>query len=94
MPKAEWRGRALAESDEVMLVEGNVYFPRESVRFEHLKESPTKTTCTWKGEAHYYTVVVEGEENPDAAWYYPDPKPAAEQIRGYVSFWRGVKVRD
>ncbi|QSZ68160.1 DUF427 domain-containing protein [Methanofollis aquaemaris] len=94
MAKAEWKGKVLAESDQVRMVEGNVYFPPGSVRFEYLKESPTKTTCTWKGEAHYYTVVVEGEENKDAAWYYPDPKPAAEQIREYVSFWRGVKIID
>lgn len=94
MPKAEWKGTVLAESEDVMMVEGNVYFPPDSVRFEYLKESPTKTVCTWKGEARYYTVVVEGEVNRDAAWYYPDPKPAAEQIRNYVSFWKGVKVRD
>lgn len=94
MPRAEWKGQVLAESGDVRMVEGNVYFPPESVRFEYLKESHTRTTCTWKGEAHYYTVVVEGQENRDAAWYYPDPKPAAREIRNYVAFWKGVKVTD
>lgn len=94
MPRAEWRGRVLAESADVRMVEGNVYFPPASVRFEYLRESHTRTTCPWKGEAHYYTVVVEGEENQDAAWHYPDPKPAAREIRRYVAFWKGVKVTD
>jgi len=94
MPRAEWRGKVLAESGDVRMVEGNVYFPPESVRFEYLKESHTRTTCHWKGEAQYYNVVVEGEENRDAAWYYPDPKPAAKEIRNYVAFWKGIKVTD
>lgn len=92
MAKATWKGATLAESDRCEVVEGNVYFPRESVRDEHLKESATHTTCPWKGVASYYTVVVDGEENRDAAWYYPEPKPAADNIRGYVAFWRGVQV--
>lgn len=92
MPRATWRGAVLAESDRHEVVEGNVYFPPESVRREHLKPSPTHTTCGWKGEASYYTVVVDGQENEDAAWYYPDPKPAAEKIRGMVAFWKGVEV--
>jgi uncharacterized protein (DUF427 family) len=92
MAKATWKGATIAESDRCEVVEGNVYFPRESVRDEHLKESATHTTCPWKGVASYYTVVVDGEENRDAAWYYPEPKPAADNIRGYVAFWRGVQV--
>ena len=92
MPKAMWKGAVLAESDQHEIVEGNVYFPPEALRREHFKPSPTQSTCPWKGVASYYTVVVNGEENPDAAWYYPDPTPAAERIRGMVAFWRGVKV--
>jgi uncharacterized protein (DUF427 family) len=94
MVRAEWKGMILAESDHVRIVEGNVYFPPESVRSECLKESPTRTVCPWKGEAHYYTVIAGEEENPDAAWYYPEPKPAAQQICNYVAFWKGVKVAD
>lgn len=92
MPKAMWNGAVLAESDRYEVVEDNVYFPPESLRGEHFKPSPTTTRCWWKGIAHYYTIVVGGDENPDAAWYYPEPKPAAERIRGMVAFWRGVEV--
>ena len=92
MIRATWRGATLAESDETVVVEGNHYFPVESIRREHFRESSTHTTCPWKGQASYYDVVVEGEVNRDAAWYYPQPKPAAEQIINRVAFWRGVVV--
>ncbi|HEX7182126.1 MAG TPA: DUF427 domain-containing protein [Thermoanaerobaculia bacterium] len=92
MPRALWKGTVIAESDTYETVEGNIYFPSDSVRREHLKPSPTHTVCGWKGTASYYTVVVDGQENEDAAWYYPDPKPAAANIRDHVAFWRGVTV--
>lgn len=92
MPKAIWKGKVLAETDKPELVEGNVYFPPESVNREYLKPTPTHTVCPWKGTASYYSVVVDGEENKDAAWYYPDPKPAAANIKDHVAFWRGVTV--
>lgn len=92
MPRALWKGTVIAESDRFELVEGNVYFPPETVRREHLKESATHTVCPWKGTASYYTVVVDGEENKDSAWYYPDPKSAAANIKDHIAFWRGVTV--
>jgi len=92
MPKAIWNGAVLAESDRCEVVEGNQYFPPDAVRREYLKPSATHTTCPWKGVASYYDVVVNGETNRDAAWYYPEPKAAARNITGYVAFWRGVKV--
>jgi uncharacterized protein (DUF427 family) len=92
MAKAVWKGRTLAESDTYEVVEGNTYFPPESVHQEYLRPSSTHTVCSWKGTAHYYTVTVDGEDNPDAAWFYPEPLPAAEKIRGMVAFWRGVQV--
>lgn len=94
MPRATWNGAVLAEApaDRVEIVEGNVYFPPEAVRREHLRPSGTHTECAWKGTASYYDVAVEGEVNRDAAWYYPEPKEAARQITGYVAFWRGVQV--
>lgn len=93
MFRAVWNGAVLAESDDTIVVEGNHYFPPESLRREYFRPSKTRTRCFWKGEASYYTVVVDGMENRDAAWYYPDPRPAAEQIRGRVAFWRGVRVQ-
>ncbi len=90
--KAIWNGTTLAESDQTIVVEGNHYFPADSVKMEHLKSSDTHTTCPWKGLASYYTVSVDGQENPDSAWYYPQPKDAAKEIANYVAFWRGVKV--
>lgn len=93
MVRATWKGTVLAKSDDTVVVEGNHYFPPESVDPERLKESRTRTTCPWKGEASYYDVVVDGEVNRDAAWYYPEPKAAAQEIRGHVAFWRGVDVR-
>ena len=93
MPRALWKGTVVAESDRSRVVEGNHYFPPDAVRREHLRASATHTTCGWKGEASYYDVVVGDQVNRDAAWYYPDPKPAADEIRGYVAFWHGVEVR-
>lgn len=92
MPKAKWRGRVIAETEAFELVEGNVYFPPDQVHQESLRPSSTTTVCPWKGTAHYYHVVVDGQENRDAAWYYPDPKPAAANIKDHVAFWRGVEV--
>lgn len=92
MPRALWKGKVIAESDSYETVEGNVYFPPGSIREEHFKPSPTHTVCPWKGTASYYSVVVDGDENRDAAWYYPDPKPAAANIKDHVAFWRGVTV--
>jgi uncharacterized protein (DUF427 family) len=92
MPRAIWNGVVLAESDRSEVVEGNHYFPPDSVRREHLRDSTTHTTCPWKGVASYYDVVAAGRTNKDAAWYYPAPKDAAAEIKGYVAFWRGVSV--
>ncbi|GIV62568.1 MAG: hypothetical protein KatS3mg044_1434 [Rhodothermaceae bacterium] len=92
--KALWNGAVLAESDDTVVVEGNHYFPPESIDRAYFEPSDTRTTCPWKGVAHYYTVVVNGQRNPDAAWYYPDPKPAAAQIKDHVAFWRGVQVTE
>lgn len=92
MVKAVWNGEVLAESDETVIVEGNHYFPASSVRRDLFADSRTTTVCAWKGVAHYYTLRAGGQENPDAAWYYPDPKPAAAQIKDRVAFWKGVKV--
>ena len=92
MAKASWNGVVIAESDTFETVEGNVYFPEASLNREFLRASETHTICPWKGTASYYTIVVDGEENTDAAWYYPDPKPAASNIAGHVAFWRGVHV--
>ncbi|HEX8845664.1 MAG TPA: DUF427 domain-containing protein [Pyrinomonadaceae bacterium] len=90
--RAVWRNTVLAESDETVVVEGNHYFPPESVRMEYFRPSDTHTTCPWKGEASYYDVAVDGEVNKDAAWYYPAAKDAAKQIEGRVAFWKGVQV--
>lgn len=90
--KATWNGAILAESDQTIIVEGNHYFPPQSIRLEYFRPSDAHTTCPWKGVASYYDVVVDGETNAGAAWYYPQPKDAAKQIKGYVAFWRGVKV--
>ncbi len=92
MPKATWNGVTIAESNNCVVVEGNQYFPREAVKQEYLQESTTHTTCPWKGLASYYSLEVNGQINKDAAWYYPEPKDAAKQIKDYVAFWHGVKV--
>jgi uncharacterized protein (DUF427 family) len=92
MPKATWNGTVLAESDKTIVVEGNHYFPPESVHKEYFSETPTHTICPWKGTASYYSIHVDGQTNRDAAWYYPQTKEAASQIKDYVAFWRGVQV--
>lgn len=91
--QATWKDTVIAESDRTIVVEGNHYFPPESVRRDHLRPSSAHTTCLWKGTASYYDLVVEGEVNPEAAWYYSSPTPAAQRIAGYVAFWHGVQVR-
>jgi len=93
MPRAVWNGAVLAESDRCVVVEGNQYFPPDSVDRACLRDSATHTTCGWKGVASYYDVVVDGQVNADAAWYYPAPTDAAKNITNYVAFWRGVDVR-
>lgn len=90
--RAIWNEAVLAESDDTVLVEGNHYFPPDSVKRKYFQESSQHTVCPWKGQASYYDVVVDGKVNRDAAWYYPSPKPAAAQIKNYIAFWRGVKV--
>ena len=92
MVKASWNGATIAESDKTVVVEGNHYFSPDAVDAASLKPSGTTTVCPWKGTAHYFHVVVDGEENPDAAWYYPEPKPAAAEIRDRIAFWKGVEV--
>jgi len=92
MARAIWNGVVLAESDQTVVVEGNHYFPPETINRTYFKDSTTHTTCHWKGLASYYTVEVNGQTNPNAAWYYPTPMDAAKEITGYVAFWNGVKV--
>lgn len=92
MAKAIWKDQVLAESKNTVMVEGNHYFPRSSVRMDLFKSSDTHTECPWKGTASYYTVEVNGARNPDAAWYYADPLPAAIQIKDHIAFWKGVRV--
>lgn len=90
--KAVWRDTVIAESDDTVVVEGNHYFPRASVRDELVLPSERTSVCPWKGTASYYDVEVDGVRNADAAWYYPDPKDAASEIAGRVAFWKGVEV--
>ena len=92
--KAIWKCEIIAESDETVVVEGNHYFPPSSIRKEYFKETSTHTVCPWKGTASYYSVEVNGEENKDAAWYYPETSELAKNIKGYVAFWNGVKVEN
>ncbi len=92
MIKAIWNGRVIAESDRTEIVEGNHYFPPEALRTEFFRPSETHTVCPWKGIASYYTLEVDGTSNPNAAWYYPDPKPAARKVAGQVAFWKGVRI--
>jgi uncharacterized protein (DUF427 family) len=94
MPRATHKGAVIAESDQTTVVEGNHYFPPESVNRQYLTENEFRTTCPWKGQASYYDVVVDGDINPGAAWYYPDPKPAAAGIKDHVAFWKGIVVED
>jgi len=92
MARATWNGGRLAESDKTVVVEGNHYFPKEAVKQALLRPSDRHTTCAWKGEASYYDVVVDGKVNEAAAWYYPEPKPAAAEIKDRIAFWKGVEV--
>jgi uncharacterized protein (DUF427 family) len=92
MATASWNGTVIAQSDDTVVVEGNHYFPREAVRDEVLVDSAHTSVCPWKGTASYYSLVVDGQTNENAAWYYPQPKDAAAEIRGRVAFWKGVQV--
>jgi uncharacterized protein (DUF427 family) len=92
MAKAVWNGAVLAESDKTEVVEGNHYFPPESLNKQYYQPSETTSVCGWKGMANYYNIEVDGESNPDAAWYYATPKPEAAKIKGYIAFWKGVEV--
>ena len=93
MVQAVWNGKVIADSDATVVVEGNHYFPYEAVDASLVEESATTSTCPWKGTAGYYSLIVDGKENRDAAWYYADPKSAAAEIKGRVAFWKGVEVR-
>ena len=92
MVKAIWKNIIIAESEKYEIVEGNYYFPPESVKKEYLNESTTNTTCPWKGLANYYNIEIDDDVNEDAAWYYPNPKPEAIKIKDYIAFWKGVKI--
>ncbi len=92
MVKAVWNGETIAQSDKTVTVEGNHYFPQDSVNMALLHESSTKSTCPWKGTAQYYSIEANGETNKDAAWYYAEPKAAAAEIKGRLAFWKGVQV--
>ncbi len=92
MAKAMWEGAVLAESNQTVEVEGNQYFPPDAVHKEYFRPSELRTVCPWKGTASYYDIEVNGKKNPGAAWYYPEPKAPAKQIKGRVAFWKGVKV--
>jgi uncharacterized protein (DUF427 family) len=92
MAKATWSGTVLAESDATVVVEGNQYFPPDAVKTQFLRPSNHTSLCPWKGTAHYYHVEVDGMKNENAAWYYPDPKPAAAEIKDRIAFWKGVRV--
>ena len=92
MTKAIWNGATIAQSDDTVVVEGNHYFPRASVDAAGLCDSATTSVCPWKGTAHYHSIIVGGVKNRDAAWYYPDPKPAAVEITDRIAFWKGVEV--
>lgn len=92
MPTARWNGSIIAQSDDTVVVEGNHYFPRDSVNAEYLQDSKTTSVCGWKGTARYHSLVVNGQTNTDAAWYYAEPKSAASEITGRIAFWKGVEV--
>ena len=92
MPEAIWNNQVIVESDDTVIVENNHYFPREALKEEFFKDSDHSTRCPWKGVARYLTITINGKENVNCAWFYPDPKPEAENIRGRVAFWRGVEV--
>jgi uncharacterized protein (DUF427 family) len=90
--EARWNGRVIAASNDIVTVDGNAYFPADALDRECVRDSSHTTVCGWKGTAHYYDVVVDGQVNANACWYYPEPKEAAAQIRGRVAFWKGVQV--
>jgi uncharacterized protein (DUF427 family) len=90
--RAVWNDTVIAESQDTVIVEGNHYFPPDSIQAEYFKPSATTSICPWKGTASYYTLEVDGQQNPDAAWYYPDAKPAADEIKDRIAFWKGVQV--
>ncbi len=92
--KATWNETILAESDKTVVVDGNHYFPPDSLDRQYFTDSPTTSVCSWKGTARYYSLEVEGNTNPDAAWYYPEAKDAAKEIKGHVAFWKGVQVTE
>lgn len=92
--KAIWNNTVLADSDQTVVVEGNHYFPPDSLNKDYFSDSNTTTTCPWKGEASYYHLDVDGDTNHDAAWYYKSPKPAAAEIKDHVAFWKGVKITE
>ena len=92
--KAEWNGTIIAESDDTVVVETNHYFPVDSIKEEYFMKNSNNSICPWKGEANYYDLLVDGKTNADAAWYYPEPKDAAKEIKGRIAFWRGVKITD
>ena len=92
--KAIWNGQVIAESNDTVVVEGNHYFPKDSIKKQHFTSSATQSKCPWKGQASYYSVQVDGKENKDAAWYYPEPKDAAQTIKDRVAFWKGVEVTE
>jgi len=91
---ASWSGQTLAESDDTIVVEGNHYFPADSIKVEFFEASDHRSYCPWKGEAHYYDIVVDGERNENAAWFYPETREAADNVKGRIAFWRGVAVDD
>lgn len=94
MVKAIWNGKIIAESEDTVVVEGNHYFPRAAVISGYLKDSDMYSVCPWKGQASYHTLVVDGKENVDAAWFYPDPKPRAKPVQDRIAFWRGVTIEN
>ncbi len=92
--KAIWNNQVIAESDQTVVIENNHYFPQDSIKKDYFKTSETHSTCPWKGKASYYILEVDGKQNADAAWYYPEPKEAAKEIENYVAFWKGVEVKE
>lgn len=92
--KAIWNNKVIAETEETVIIENNHYFPADAINDEFFKKSSTHTSCPWKGEASYFSIEVDGEINKDAAWYYPDPKPAADAIKNHVAFWKGVELKE
>ncbi|MDC0257492.1 DUF427 domain-containing protein [Crocinitomicaceae bacterium] len=94
MKKATWNGQVIAESEKTIIIEGNHYFPPNTLNKEFLKESDTHTVCPWKGTASYYSIEVDGKTNQDSAWFYPETKELAKSIRGYIAFWKGVIIEE